>query len=306
MSKISKAERQVNLTMALLASKRFLSREEIFTNVHGYEGNGEAMERMFERDKVDLRELGIEIEVGSNDPFFEDELGYRIDPHKYSLQLPALSASQLRYLSLALETWREAALSPIAARAKIKFQSLGIDFQDVEFSENLLTEPAVAADLALALTAISERRELIFKYWLGDLLERHIYPHRVFSVGGDWYLAGFDLARQSYRNFKFTRLTQLTSGAAPDQYQPEIFEDHALQNPVLAATNAAAKLMVRVGKVEALSQYGHRTEMGSDWELLEIDQISVDFLREMALRYLEDIVILEPADLRAEVLAVIN
>ena len=33
---------------------------------------------MFERDKDDLRSLGVPIEVGSIDPFFEDEPGYRI------------------------------------------------------------------------------------------------------------------------------------------------------------------------------------------------------------------------------------
>ena len=46
-----KAERLVNLTMALLETRRPLSKEEIFANVAGYSGTPEAMERMFERDK---------------------------------------------------------------------------------------------------------------------------------------------------------------------------------------------------------------------------------------------------------------
>jgi proteasome accessory factor B len=71
-----KIERLINLTIALLATKRYLTKSEIFSSVDGYEGSPETMERMFERDKDDLRSLGIEIEVGSFDPLFNDEAGY--------------------------------------------------------------------------------------------------------------------------------------------------------------------------------------------------------------------------------------
>ena len=71
-----KTERLVNLTIALLATKRYITKSEIFRTVDGYEGSDESKERMFERDKDDLRNLGIEIEVGTFDPLFEDESGY--------------------------------------------------------------------------------------------------------------------------------------------------------------------------------------------------------------------------------------
>jgi len=61
-----------------LATKRYLTKSEIFTSVEGYEGSAETKERMFERDKDDLRSLGIEIEVGSFDPLFNDEAGIKI------------------------------------------------------------------------------------------------------------------------------------------------------------------------------------------------------------------------------------
>ena len=70
-----KNERLVNLTIALLATKRYLTKNEIFRNIEGYEGSAEAKERMFERDKDDLRKLGIQIEVGGLDPLFDDENG---------------------------------------------------------------------------------------------------------------------------------------------------------------------------------------------------------------------------------------
>jgi proteasome accessory factor B len=65
-----KSERLVNLTIALLATKRYLTKSEIFRTLEGYEGTTETKERMFERDKDDLRKLGLDIEVGSFDPLF--------------------------------------------------------------------------------------------------------------------------------------------------------------------------------------------------------------------------------------------
>jgi proteasome accessory factor B len=58
-----KTERLINLTLALLATKRHLTKSEIFKAVAGYGGSPETMERMFERDKDELRNLGIQIEV---------------------------------------------------------------------------------------------------------------------------------------------------------------------------------------------------------------------------------------------------
>ena len=67
-----KTERLVNLTMALLASRRYMTKSEIFRRVEGYAGSQETKERMFERDKDELRSMGIEIDVGGLDPLFED------------------------------------------------------------------------------------------------------------------------------------------------------------------------------------------------------------------------------------------
>jgi len=48
----AKTERLVNLTMALLASQRFIKKSEIFRKVAGYSGSQETKERMFERDRM--------------------------------------------------------------------------------------------------------------------------------------------------------------------------------------------------------------------------------------------------------------
>ena len=74
-----KTERLVNLTILLLSSRRFVPREKIRETVEGYRGLGdESFNRAFERDKDELRAMGIPVETGSDERFFDDEPGYRI------------------------------------------------------------------------------------------------------------------------------------------------------------------------------------------------------------------------------------
>lgn len=63
---ISKVERLVNLVIALLSTRGYITAEKIRSSVAGYSdsGSAEAFSRMFERDKNELRDLGIPLEVG--------------------------------------------------------------------------------------------------------------------------------------------------------------------------------------------------------------------------------------------------
>src|SRR5437879_10595388 len=67
-----RAERLVNLVICLLSTRQFLTAERIRDAVSGYEAadgtraTDEAFKRMFERDKAELRELGVPLETGRN------------------------------------------------------------------------------------------------------------------------------------------------------------------------------------------------------------------------------------------------
>ena len=52
---------------------------------YGLTASDEAFDRMFERDKDELRDLGIPLETEPVDAYFDDELGYRIDGREYAL-----------------------------------------------------------------------------------------------------------------------------------------------------------------------------------------------------------------------------
>src|SRR5205085_9240935 len=78
-----RTERLVNLVICLLSTRQFLTAERIRSAVPGYEAadgtraTDEAFKRMFERDKAELRELGVPLETGRNS-HFDAEDGYRI------------------------------------------------------------------------------------------------------------------------------------------------------------------------------------------------------------------------------------
>jgi proteasome accessory factor B len=97
-----KTERLINLTLGLLATKRYLTKNEIFRTIAGYSGTMESMERMFERDKDELRGAGIEIEVGGLDPLFEDEQGYLIRSGSIQIQPDDFTKQELMLMVIPL------------------------------------------------------------------------------------------------------------------------------------------------------------------------------------------------------------
>jgi proteasome accessory factor B len=194
-----KTERLINLTLALLATKRYLKKSEILTNVQGYEGSQDAKERMFERDKDDLRSLGIEIEVGDLDVFFEDEPGYRIPQKSYELNVPDLTGRELALLSVASNFWNDSILAPNAQSGIRKLQSLGIPASlDFEFRMKYRFENPSEL-LEQISKAILQKSRISFAYDSASLKTRHLEPYRIVFWNSYWYLIGMDIDRKAIR-----------------------------------------------------------------------------------------------------------
>ena len=200
-----KAARLINLTLALLATRRFITKEEIFRSVEGYDGNNESMDRMFERDKNDLRNLGIEIAVSELDPLFADEVGYRINQNEFQFQLPSLTPTDAMLIASALSLWQDPVLRASSQSGLIKLESL-----DVEIS-NQLTEvmnfeyQTPTENLELIMKAIEESSQIAFNYESSDV-EREIQPYKVLIWRGSWYLIGNDVKKGEIRTFKISRI----------------------------------------------------------------------------------------------------
>jgi proteasome accessory factor B len=123
-----KTERLLGLVVCLLSSERYLTATQIRDAVPGYPESFDAFKRMFERDKEELRELGIPLETGSNSAA-EEEAGYRIPRQAYVLPEIRLEPDEAAVLALAARVWRQAELAGAAAGALLKLRAAGVDAQ---------------------------------------------------------------------------------------------------------------------------------------------------------------------------------
>ena len=207
-----KLERQLNLAMCLMATTRFLSVDEIADLVPGYDrdasSDGEgAFRRMFERDKSELRELGVPVQTGGVTGW-DDEVGYRIERRDYALPDLHLTPEEAAALGLAARLWSSATLAEPSASAMRKLRAAGVDPMPPPAG----LEPRVAATEAAfepCLAAVREKRALRFDYrrpGQPQATGRSVHPWGVISLRGRWYLVGFDLDREESRVFRLSRM----------------------------------------------------------------------------------------------------
>ena len=295
-----KSERLVNLTIALLATKRWLTKSQIFTSVDGYEGEPDAMERMFERDKDDLRNLGITIEVGSFDPLFEDEVGYRIRPENYQADLDSISSRELSLISLATQAWQGAVLDASALSALIKLKSLGID-SDVDSIPGLAPTVHISdSNFATIIDAISERRVISFNYLSADLNSenRAIEPYGAGTKNGFWYVAGRDLDRKELRLFRLDRFDSEVKNqgkVAAYEIPSDFTMSQSLANP---EESHIAVIRVRRDKAHALRLRAISVTDEEEWSTIEVKYFRESELVGDVLWHGEDAILLSPQSAR--------
>src|ERR1700733_6789595 len=120
-----KTERLLGLVVCLLSTRRYLTADQIRSAVPGYPETDDLFKRMFERDKEDLRELGVPLETGVNHPF-DDDPGYRIRRQACGLPELRLEADEAAVLGLAARVWSRAQLEGAGAGELLKLRAAGV------------------------------------------------------------------------------------------------------------------------------------------------------------------------------------
>jgi proteasome accessory factor B len=210
-----RAERLVNLVICLLSTRQFITAERIRDAVPGYEAadgsrnTDEAFKRMFERDKAELRDLGIPLETGRNSHFDSDE-GYRIKRRDYELPPIEFDAAEAAAIGLAARLWQSATLGEPARSALLKLRAAGTDVQASDRPGAVPHVDASDPSLPALLDAARESRPVRFEYiksGSGTAQRRTLEPWGVLSWRGRWYVAGFDRDRSEPRSFRLSRIT---------------------------------------------------------------------------------------------------
>lgn len=301
-----KTERLLNLVICLLATRRPLGKQDIRKAVpqYGDAASDEAFDRMFERDKDELRDIGIPLRTEPLDAFFDDEPGYRIDQREYALPEIAFEADELAVLGLAARTWQQASLGGPAAQAMRKLQA---QETDREVGPVVALEPRVRTTEAAfepMKDAALQRRAVTFSYRKGvdaPAEPRRLQPWAVASWHGRWYVTGFDLDREAPRVFRLSRV----AGKVKVQGRPRAYdipEGHDALSMIESSTGGSAAqtatLQVRAGAGNTLRRRATAVEsLGDGWDRVTLEHTDLAGLVTEVCGFGPSVVAVEPPEL---------
>ncbi len=312
MARVDRTERLLNLVICLMASGSPVARSRIRTSVHGYgdASSDTAFERMFERDKDELRSMGVPVETVSDAS--GEILGYRIDREAYALPAEHWSLAERVALALAARTWSAAVEGPGLAQAKLE------PLLDDPGALSMPPASITSSDAALfpLMRSVREKRPVSFDY-LGaqdsHASRRVISPWSLVLTDGRWFLTGHDHDRVDQRTFRVSRIvgaidnqTPMTSfveppadfSATPDD---KVGDSSAAEALVIARHGQGARL--RSAAIE-----GHEVQIseGQRGSLLRVRFHTSEELMSAILAAGPGAWVVEPAELRAEVVAVLT
>lgn len=277
----TKIQRWIDLLAALLGRQRALTFDEIAKEVPGYLGGAkESVKRTFERDKRELKALGVVIESDSargdaeylyrlrTNDFYLPYLALvgpdgtrrepkRVDKYGYhSLRTLAFAPDELEVVVEAAVRAQQLGNAPLAADADNAVRKLAYDLPvgAVAARDDVRVIPSrVAADdktLELLADALHDRRVVQFTYETpssGSPSARTAEPYGLFFLKGHWYLAARDVERDALRNFRVNRIRDAKRRSA-DKEQP----DYAIPATFDIAAHAGSRHAWELGDATAV------------------------------------------------------
>jgi len=306
-----KTERLLNLVICLLYTRRPLPKAKIRDAVpqYGTSASDEAFDRMFERDKDELRELGIPLVTEPYDVLFDDEPGYRIDRREYALPEISFTADELAVLGLASRAWTQASLAGPAAQALRKLEAAGVERDDSSLIGIVPMVRTVEPAFDAVKDAVLQHTPVAFTYrtaGTGEVSTRHVQPWAIASWHGHWYLTGFDTAKDAPRVFRLARIEgEVAVEGKPGSYEVPVDHQPKSMISTVAVDRAPqlATLKVRVGAGHSLRRQATTVEAVDDnWSLIALDFTDTEAFAEEIASFGPDVVVKDPTELRESVI----
>ena len=314
-----KVERLVNLVIALLGTRQYLTAERIRDSVAGYDSDSfEAFSRMFERDKNELRDLGVPLETGLVSRYSTIE-GYRINRDAYELPEIDLTSAEAAAVAVAARLWESPELTTATQGALLKLRAAGVQ---VELDGTAATVPAVPARTRGSEPAM---RKLLAAIDAGQAVEfahrsaanqpyttRRVEPWGIVTRGGRWYLVAHDLDRRAVRTFRLSRVgDDIRAVGNPGVVRkPDGVDLRAIVDRVTGSAGeptGTATVWVADGRAHALRRLGtvvgERTVGGRAGSVLTVPVTSREWIARAITGHGADALVLEPTDLRDDVVA---
>jgi proteasome accessory factor B len=311
-----RTERLLSIVVLLLSSRRYLTAEQIRAAVSGYPEEQEAFKRMFERDKEELRDLGIPLETGKASQF-DDDLGYRISRQDYELPEIHLEPDEAAVLGIASRVWQSAELAGAATGAALKLRAASRE-ADGASADSSARPPGIQPRLTTQepafgplWEAVRDRRPVTFDHLGGgrsEVQKRTLEPWGVVNRRGRWYVAGHDRTRDAPRVFRLSRIRGPVKMAGPpgSVKVPEGTDVRELvkdwDRPL--ARDHTATLRVRASASFALHRWGRVTPDPANpgWDRIAIDYSDPDWYAGYLAGFGPDVIVLDPPELREAVI----
>ena len=301
MTQVDRSERLINLVALLRASPRAIPLDEIVERVPGYPERKDSYRRQFERDKDELRGIGIPIVLEQvAREAYDDESGapsvvdgYRIPREEYELPELDLTDAERTALNVAVGAVRMVGGSGREAMWKL---GAGAD-----------TAPALAALPALdalgpLLHAVRNRAAVEFEY-RGKA--RTVDPYGLQFRRGHWYLVGRDHGHDAARAFRVDRIHGTVSAGAANGFGPytgdpaELLSDDPLSFPddePVTAEVAVEAPYVEAARARFATADSERAADGRT--VFHISVTNRDAFRDVVLELLDGAEVLGPPLLR--------
>lgn len=327
-------ERLFSLVLALVATEHGLTKAEILGSVQGYRqryqpgGDNASLERQFERDKDDIRELGVPLETVEppTDPGNNQLLRYRIPKVAYDLPV-TFTPAETTLLNLAAEVWREGSLSSESHRALLKLRSLGVEVDDptIGYAPRVRVREAAFEPLRQAIDKHVVVTFAYLKPGFAEATERTVEPYALVQHEGRWHLASRDVDRDQPRTFLLSRIVGPIAASRTSFAPPKgdvaaetiadltrILRDTVVRIRVEPGSDAEVRLRRRVATGPAAGGSATGAAAGADAPDGEVDlhYTDAELVADQLASFGPEVLVLEPAELRdavrARLLAVLD
>lgn len=312
-ARIPAEERLTNLVVALMATEIGLTKQQILDSVSGYRqradagARSDALEKMFERDKDELRTLGIPVEtIGDQaDPNDLREARYRIPQAEYDLPSDIeFTAAELAVLQLAGSVWSAESASGDATAGVRKIRALGIDGDEpiIGFAPRITARDAAFAPLQ---EAIEKCRVVSFDYLKPGEdrpRRRRIRPLALVDYEARWHVFGIDVELEADRMFLLSRIVGDVS-LSTTTFSSSLREgagERALRGLQRVAEQNSALLEVTPG-TEASLRLGRRATPAVQG--IRMPFVDLHILADELASYGPEVRVVEPAALRDAVVS---
>lgn len=318
-SRVPVEERLFSLVLALLATETGLTKGEILSTVQGYRqrydphGDNANLERQFERDKDDIRDLGVPLETvdSPGDAGNNQTLRYRIPRGSY--QLPSdvrFTPEEMTLLDLAARVWREGSLSGESRRALLKLRSLGVaaDEPTLGYAPRVRLRDAAFDPLDAALEKRLVVRFPYLKPGEEAARDREVIPLALVQYQGRWHLSAEEFVDGgrtvgARKVFLLRRIVGPVTTAGPAPERPGDHAAEALAGLEEVWQRGVAEVEVTPGSDAAIRLANRRDTESLGGDRLRLHHVDMAILADELAGFGPEVLVLSPPELRDAVLA---